>query len=113
MVLPFDFNPRIAASVAFCSAAGANLIYFALKMALGEEVPKVEVKDGVMMLRYFKELYVGAVLKCKYGSYSAVIFDLDNVLYDEKKLCFRGLSQPLLFFFLNALGFPRMRFIRS
>jgi carbamoylphosphate synthase large subunit len=58
--LPFDFNPRIAASVAFCSAAGANLIYFALKMALGEEVPKVEVKDGVMMLRYFKELYVDA-----------------------------------------------------
>jgi carbamoylphosphate synthase large subunit len=58
VALPFDFNPRIAASVAFCSAAGANLIYFALRMALGEEVPKVEVKDGVMMLRYFKELYV-------------------------------------------------------
>jgi carbamoylphosphate synthase large subunit len=56
--LPFDFNPRIAASVAFCSAVGANLIYFALKMALGEEVPKVEVKDGIMMLRSFKELYV-------------------------------------------------------
>ncbi len=56
--LPFDFNPRIAASTAFCSAAGANLIYFALKMALGETVPKVDVKDGVMMFRYFKELYV-------------------------------------------------------
>jgi len=55
--LPFDFNPRVAASVAFCSAAGANLIYFALKMALGEEIPKIEVKDGVMMFRYFKELY--------------------------------------------------------
>ncbi len=59
VALPFDFNPRVAASVAFCSAAGANLIYFALKMALGEEVPKVDVKDGVMMLRHFKELYVG------------------------------------------------------
>ena len=56
--LPFDFNPRIAASVAFCTAAGANLIYFALKMALGESVPQVEVKDKVMMFRYFKELYV-------------------------------------------------------
>lgn len=56
--LPFDFNPRIAASVAFCTAAGANLIYYALKMALGEEVPVVEVKDKVTMLRYFKELYV-------------------------------------------------------
>ena len=58
VALPFDFNPRMAASVAFCSAAGANLVYYALKLALGENVPKVEVKDGVMMLRYFKELYV-------------------------------------------------------
>lgn len=56
--LPFDFNPRIAASVAFCSAAGANLIYYALKIALGEEVPKVNVKDNVVMLRYFKEKYL-------------------------------------------------------
>jgi carbamoylphosphate synthase large subunit len=56
--LPFDLNPRVAASVAFCTAAGANLLYYALKMALGEDVPKLEVKDGVMMLRYFKELYV-------------------------------------------------------
>lgn len=56
--LPFDFNPRVAASVAFCTAAGANLIYYALRMALGKEVPPVEVKDNVMMMRYFKELYV-------------------------------------------------------
>jgi carbamoyl-phosphate synthase large subunit len=56
--LPFDFNPRVAASVAFCTAAGANLIYYALKMALGEKVPIVDVKDKVMMIRYFKELYV-------------------------------------------------------
>jgi carbamoyl-phosphate synthase large subunit len=56
--LPFDFNPRIAASTAFCSAAGANLIYYALKMALGEEVPEVKVKDNVIMIRYFKEQYL-------------------------------------------------------
>lgn len=56
--LPFDFNPRIAASTAFCSAAGANLIYYALKLALGEQVPKVEVKDKVAMIRYFKEEYI-------------------------------------------------------
>jgi len=58
--LPFDINPRLGASAAFCTAAGANLIYFALKMALGEPIPKVEVEDGVMMLRYFKEIYVHA-----------------------------------------------------
>jgi carbamoyl-phosphate synthase large subunit len=57
-VLPFDFNPRLGASVAFCSAAGANLIYFAVKMALGEEVPKVIVKDRVMMIRYFYQIFL-------------------------------------------------------
>ncbi len=56
--LPFDFNPRIAASTAFCSAAGANLIYYALKMALGEQVPKVEVTNNVIMIRYYKEQYL-------------------------------------------------------
>ena len=57
-VLPFDLNPRLGASTAFCSAAGANLIYYALKMALGESVPTLEVKDKTMMIRYFKEHYV-------------------------------------------------------
>lgn len=63
--LSYDINARIAASVAFCTAAGANLIYFALKMAMGEEVPNVEVQDRVMMLRYFEEIYAfnGSVLK--------------------------------------------------
>ncbi|MCW3984533.1 MAG: ATP-grasp domain-containing protein [Candidatus Bathyarchaeota archaeon] len=56
--LPFDFNPRVAASVAFCSAAGANILYYALKMALNEELPKVTVKDNILMLRYFKEQYL-------------------------------------------------------
>ena len=57
-LLPFDFNPRVAASVAFCSAAGANLLYYALKLALNEELPEVAVKDSVMMLRYFNEHYL-------------------------------------------------------
>jgi carbamoyl-phosphate synthase large subunit len=56
--LPFDFNPRVAASVAFCSAAGANLLYYALKLALNEGLPEVSVKDNVMMLRYFNEHYL-------------------------------------------------------
>lgn len=60
--LPFDFNPRLAASTAFCSAAGANLIYYALKLALGEQVPEVKVKDNVVMIRYFKEHYLGGIL---------------------------------------------------
>jgi carbamoyl-phosphate synthase large subunit len=58
IAIPFDFNPRIAASVAFCTAAGANLIYYALKLALGEPIPDVPVKDKVIMMRFFKELYI-------------------------------------------------------
>lgn len=57
--LPYDINPRVAASVDFCAAAGANLLYYALKMAMGEEMPKViNIKDNLMMIRYLKELYV-------------------------------------------------------
>ena len=56
--LPYDINPRVAASVAFCTAAGANLLYYAVKLALGEEIPGVEIEDGVKMLRYFKELFI-------------------------------------------------------
>ncbi len=56
--VPYDINPRIAASVAFCSAAGANLIYYGLQMALGEELPKkVKIIEGTKMVRYLKEYY--------------------------------------------------------
>lgn len=59
IALPFDINPRIAASVGFCTGAGANLIYYALKLALGENIPSnVVVQDGTKMVRYLKELYV-------------------------------------------------------
>lgn len=56
--IPYDLNPRVAASVAFCTAAGANLLYFAVKLALGEKIPEVDINDGVKMFRYFRELFV-------------------------------------------------------
>jgi carbamoyl-phosphate synthase large subunit len=57
--LPYDINPRIAASVAFCTEAGANLIYYAVKLALGEEIPQCPpIKDNLMMIRYLSELYI-------------------------------------------------------
>ena len=56
--LPYDINPRVAASVAFCTAAGADMLYYSVKLALGEEIPKVEIEDGVRMVRYFKELFI-------------------------------------------------------
>jgi len=66
--IPYDINPRIAASVAFCSAAGANLIYYGLKLALGEKIPeKVEITEGVKMVRYLKEYYTKEDIKRSTG----------------------------------------------
>jgi carbamoyl-phosphate synthase large subunit len=57
--LAYEINPRIAASVILCAAAGANLVYYGVKLALGEEVPNVNVIDGTRMVRYWKELFIG------------------------------------------------------
>ncbi len=53
----YDINPRGGASVALCKAAGVNLAYFAVKMALGEPIPEVEIKDKVKMIRFYDEYY--------------------------------------------------------
>jgi len=53
----YDINPRGGTSLILCAAAGANIAYFAVKMALGEPVPRVEVKDKVRMLRYYREFF--------------------------------------------------------
>ncbi len=54
----YDLNPRLASSTAFCKAAGANLPYLAIKLALGEEFEIPKVRDRVMMIRSFKEIYL-------------------------------------------------------
>ncbi len=56
--LPYEINPRVAGTIALCTAAGANLLYYAVKLALGEEIPEVEIEDGVRMVRHFKELFI-------------------------------------------------------
>ena len=53
----YDINPRGGTSLILCSAAGANIAYYAVKMALGEEIPRVPVKNNVQMLRYYKEYF--------------------------------------------------------
>jgi carbamoyl-phosphate synthase large subunit len=53
----YDINPRGGASIALCAAAGANIGYYAVKMAIGESIPKVEVKDKVKMIRFYDEYY--------------------------------------------------------
>lgn len=56
-ILIYEINPRIAASIVSCAAAGANLLYFGIKLALGEEIPKVKIKYGTVMMRYWEELF--------------------------------------------------------
>jgi len=53
----YDINPRGGASVALCSAAGANIAYFAVKMAIGEKIPDVKIKDKLKMIRFYNERY--------------------------------------------------------
>jgi carbamoyl-phosphate synthase large subunit len=57
--LAYEINPRIAASVILCAAAGANLVYYAVKLALDEEIPNVDLRYGTRMVRYWKELFIG------------------------------------------------------
>jgi len=53
----YDINPRGGTSLILCAAAGANIAYYAVKMALGEEIPERPVRDRVRMLRYYQEYF--------------------------------------------------------
>tara|TARA_B100000315_G_C14583973_1_gene591942 strand:+ start:2018 stop:3091 length:1074 start_codon:yes stop_codon:yes gene_type:complete len=54
---PYEVNTRVAASIAACKEAGANLFYYGIKLALDEELPEVNIIDGMKMIRYYKEYY--------------------------------------------------------
>jgi len=53
----YDINPRGGASVALCAAAGVNIAYYAVKMAIGEKIPDVKIKDKLKMIRFYDERY--------------------------------------------------------
>jgi carbamoylphosphate synthase large subunit len=52
----FDLNPRLAASVAIFRNIGINMPYLSIRQALGETVSVPEIKEGVVMMRYLKEI---------------------------------------------------------
>lgn len=52
-----EINPRVQGSIVACTAAGVNLPYLGIKLALGEQIPKLEIKWNIEMLRYWKEVY--------------------------------------------------------
>ena len=53
----YDINPRGGTSLVLCAAAGANIAYYAVKMALGEAIPQRSLRNHVRMLRYYKEYF--------------------------------------------------------
>ncbi len=57
-IVPFEINPRIAATISLAAAAGANLLYYGVKLGLGEDIPKVEIKNGTKMFRHLQEVFV-------------------------------------------------------
>ena len=54
-----ESNPRVQGTIVLCTAAGVNMIYNAVKMALNEEgvERQEEVRWGVRMVRYWDEVY--------------------------------------------------------
>ncbi len=54
---PYEVNTRIAATIAACRLAGANLLYFGVKLALNETIPKNKIKNGLRMMRYYQGYY--------------------------------------------------------
>lgn len=62
-----ESNPRIQGTMVLSTFAGANIIYGAVKYALGEEIPRFKIKWGTRMLRYWggigieKDIIVGSL----------------------------------------------------
>ena len=52
-----EINPRVAGTIIMGVAAGANMPYLAVKHALGESLPAVDVEWGTRMARYWQELF--------------------------------------------------------
>lgn len=55
--LILEINPRIQGTVVHCTGAGVNLPYYAVKLALNEEIPNKDVKWNCKMLRYWDEVF--------------------------------------------------------
>ena len=55
-----ESNPRVQGTIVLCTAAGVNMVYDAVKLALGEQIhdKQEDVKWGIKMIRYWDEVYV-------------------------------------------------------
>ena len=52
-----EVNPRVAATMRIFKEAGMNLPYLRIKHLLGEELPDVQIRYGVKMVRRYQEMF--------------------------------------------------------
>jgi hypothetical protein len=50
----------VAEGINFCSVAGANLIYYGIKLALGEEIPEIDYNE-IFAMRYLNGFIIDQV----------------------------------------------------
>ena len=55
-----EVNPRLSGTIVLCTAAGVNLPYLAVKLALGEKLPQLELQYGTQVFRYWEEVFCNA-----------------------------------------------------
>lgn len=53
-----ESNPRVQGTIILCSAAGENMVYEAVKIAIGEKLQIPEINWGVKMIRFWDELFL-------------------------------------------------------
>lgn len=53
-----EINPRVSGTMTFCTEAGVNLHYFLILLMSGKPLPKVRIKYGTKMYRYYEEKYL-------------------------------------------------------
>lgn len=56
--LVYEINPRVSGTIVANDAAGINLLYYGIKLAMGHEIPKYKPIRNVKMLRYFEEVFI-------------------------------------------------------
>jgi carbamoyl-phosphate synthase large subunit len=53
-----ESNPRVQGTIVLCAAAGANLVYDAVRLGVGEKPGVPKVNWGLKMIRYWDELFI-------------------------------------------------------
>jgi len=56
-----ECNPRATAGISEFTASGVNLLYLNIKRCLGEPLPELTPRYGVIMKRRYQEMYYGGI----------------------------------------------------